>query len=169
MGTRSVNHSNIELIISKNKLTDPKHVAGAFNNYFFDTARQLINTHLDKKPLNLSVQKIHPKTLFMYPATSEELSRILKELSNRYSMGVDEIPDAIIKVSATFIVEPLTDIVNSTFESGVFPNNLKTAKGTPLHKKGAKIDIANYRPVSVFQASAKLWKTIFLRQQILPS
>ncbi|XP_049942663.1 uncharacterized protein LOC126419517 [Schistocerca serialis cubense] len=142
--------------MNKNKLTDPKHVASAFNNYFSNIAQKLINTHHDKLPTNHTDQKIHPNTLCLYPATPEELSRILKELLNKYLVIVDEIPDAIIKASVTFIVEPLTDIANSSFESGIFPNNLKTVKVTPLHNKGAKSNIANYRPVSVLSGFSKI-------------
>ncbi|XP_047111605.1 uncharacterized protein LOC124788383 [Schistocerca piceifrons] len=53
----------------------------------------------------------------MSPTTPEELSVIIKRLPNKYSAGTDEIPDIIIKASVTSIVDPLTDIFNSSFMS----------------------------------------------------
>ena len=38
----------------------------------------------------------------------------------------------------------LAHVVNSSFEQGVIPQALKTAKVVPVHKGGSKTDIKNY-------------------------
>ncbi|XP_047098578.1 D-altritol 5-dehydrogenase-like [Schistocerca piceifrons] len=81
-------------------------------------------------------------------------------LPNKYSAGTDEIPDIMIKASVTSIVEPLTDIFNSSFVSGIFPKNLKMAKVTPQYKKGDKHEAENYRPVSVLSGFGVLCESL---------
>ena len=41
-----------------------------------------------------------------------------------------------MKQCIKFLKEPLTDIHNTSLESGIFPDKLKIAKVIPLHKNG---------------------------------
>ena len=42
----------------------------------------------------------------------------------------------------------LSEIINLSFSSGVFPSILKTAKVIPVHKKVSKLDFANFPSIS---------------------
>ena len=58
----------------------------------------------------------------------------------------------------------LSRLVNLCFEVGVFPDILKTAKITPLHKKDSKLDVINYRPISLLSVFSKIYeKMIYIR------
>lgn len=70
------------------------------------------------------------------------------------------IPDAIIKSCITYIAEPLTDICNNSFISGTFPQIFKTARVCPIHKKGNKNNIQNYRPISLLSGFSKIMEKI---------
>ena len=50
---------------------------------------------------------------------------------------------------------PLANIYNASLESGTFPDKLKIAKVTPIHKKGDLRDVSNYRPISVLPVFSK--------------
>ena len=54
-----------------------------------------------------------------------------------------------LKISASVISQPLATILNLSISSGIYPDDLKKAKVTPIFKKGEKHNINNYRPVSV--------------------
>jgi hypothetical protein len=54
---------------------------------------------------------------------------------------------------------PLAHIYNASLEAGVFPERFKIAKAKPLHKKGYKRDIENYRPISLLCILSKIWKS----------
>ena len=58
----------------------------------------------------------------------------------------------------------LAKLVNLCFEVGVFPEILKLAKVTPLHKKESKLDFLNYRPISLLSVFSKIYeKLIYIR------
>lgn len=45
-------------------------------------------------------------------------------------------------------------------ESGVFPDKLKLSVIKPLHKKGAKEDLANYRPIALLSVFSKIIENV---------
>ena len=62
----------------------------------------------------------------------------------------------LLKDSADIVAKPLTSIINTSLLTGIVPDEWKGAKVTPLHKKGAKSNLDNYRPISVLPAASKL-------------
>ena len=53
-----------------------------------------------------------------------------------------------------------SDICNTSFTEGIFPDKNKIAKVIPSHKKGPANDVNNYRPISlIFQLLIKSWRT----------
>lgn len=142
--------NNITLSENGNKICNPSTVADAFNKYFTNIAEKLtkdipINT---KHTKNLKSQG-NISSLFFHPVTHEEVYEAINELKNKYSTGVDGIPDIVIKKSAAYILEPLVHIFNHSLTTGTFPDRLKVSKVKPLFKKGRKDLLESYRPVSI--------------------
>ena len=54
----------------------------------------------------------------------------------------------------------LAILVNESFQTGVFPDKLKVAKVTILHKKGATDNPSNYRPISLLSIFSKMFEKI---------
>jgi hypothetical protein len=54
-----------------------------------------------------------------------------------------------MKCCLHYLKNPLTQVFNISVNSGIFPDLMKIAKIRLLLKKGDKLDIKNYRPVSV--------------------
>ena len=55
-------------------------------------------------------------------------------------------------------------MVNLSFTVGTFPDILKIAKITPIHKKECKLNFQNYRPISLLSVLSKIFeKTIYTR------
>jgi hypothetical protein len=77
-----------------------------------------------------------------------------------YSHGFDEISNRILKVSAPFIVPPLTSILNKALLKGIFPDRMKFSIIKPLYKNGSKYDMANYRPISFLISSAQISENV---------
>ena len=70
---------------------------------------------------------------------------------------LDPIPTALVKLCMDELIEPITDIVNSSPSEGAFPENWKTAVVIPLLKKrGLDLIFKNYRPVSNLSFVSKI-------------
>ena len=47
-------------------------------------------------------------------------------------------------------------MINATISKGIFPSNAKLASVKPIYKKGSRLDVSNYRPISVISAFSKV-------------
>ena len=54
------------------------------------------------------------------------------------------------------VSESLILIVNDSFNKGIYPNKLKTAKIVALHKKGTSDNPTHYRPISLLSIFSKI-------------
>ena len=69
----------------------------------------------------------------------------LQNLKVNKATGIDDISAKYLKLSASVISQPLATILNVSIANGIYPDDLKKAKVTPIFKKGDKHDINNYR------------------------
>ena len=65
------------------------------------------------------------------------------------SLGPNSIPIKLLKILSPHISSPLSQIINASFHSGVFPEKMQHAKVIPLFKKGCPLTVSNYRPISL--------------------
>lgn len=75
----------------------------------------------------------------MFPVTENEVGKLAKDLKNKSSAGIDEIPICIVKQCIQLLKKPLTAIYNAFLESGIFPDELKLVKVIPVPQKGDKM------------------------------
>ena len=68
---------------------------------------------------------------------------------------------------APFISNILAIIFNKSITEGVFPDSLKIARVSPIHKKGEITDPSNYRPISVLSLINKVFEKLFIRDHIV--
>ena len=81
-----------------------------------------------------------------------------------HAAGCDGIPMSILKKVINCIKLPLLHIFNTSFISGIFPNELKISKVCPIFKHGSKTDLNNYRPISILPSLSKiLEKILYIR------
>jgi hypothetical protein len=82
--------------------------------------------------------------------------RKIKSLKLNNSHGYDEISIKLLKISSPFIISTLTHTCNKSLSSGIFPDRLKYSEIKPLLKKGDKLNISNYTPISILSSFSKV-------------
>jgi len=117
--------------------------AKAFNTYFSSVARKLIqklpeNNHLAQKDplINLNSNSKTPISSLRFKyTTTHEVNSVIQSLKIKDSYGYDEISSRILKISAPYILSPLTYIINKILSTGIFPERLKFSEIRLVHKK----------------------------------
>ena len=70
--------------------------------------------------------------------TIAEIEKEIKKLSSENASHNGGIPTRTVKEDADIFVDVLCKSINATFKSSMFPNSLKLADVTLLHKKAEK-------------------------------
>jgi hypothetical protein len=89
--------------------------------------------------------------------TKAEVSKLISESSNTYC-ELDPIPTSLLKQCLPVLLNTLTNIINLSLSTGVFPDQFKECSVIPLLKKHNlnKEDLSNYRPISHLSFLSKL-------------
>jgi hypothetical protein len=78
-----------------------------------------------------------------------EIEEIIRLMKPKLACGYDGITAKLIKAIAPFIASPLAYICYRSLSTGIFPSRLKYSEiTTPIHKRGDKTNMSNYRPIS---------------------
>ena len=105
---------------------------------------------------SFSFSPVHPK----------EVDKIISNLSNSSSFGLDQIDTFIVKLVELDILPTLTHIVNLSLTTRKFPDTWKKSKIIHLHKKEDNLNPKNYRPVAIIPIFSKILERIVFNQMI---
>ena len=132
-----------------------------FNDYF-------INIGTVDEPMNDQYTRyLHNKphcNLIFHSITKDSVMQIIDGLKPKSSTGVDNISNKLLKSAKTFIVAPLTIIINQMFQVGKFPDLLKISKVLPIYKKDDHSLFSNYRPISLLPSVSKIFERAIMIQ-----
>ena len=142
-------------------VSTPMAFANLFNRYF----TSVFNNDDENSVKRSSVMSSSPSTLehFDLQLTTEEVARTLLALDSTKATGPDEIPSRLLKDTAWQIAPSLTQIFNKSLCLGEIPDEWKLANIVPIHKKGDKSQVENYRPISPLSIVSKVLKRCVLR------
>ena len=97
-----------------------------------------------------------------FKITLEETDMAIKKLKNNKAPGIDGIIAEIIKTGKSLWNKVLHKLFNNIFVSQRYPKSWTTCLLTPIHKKGDRCNMDNYRGISVNNVLAKLYSMVLL-------
>ena len=150
------------LLVNKKLISDPKEVANEFNKYFSNIAGNLQSRiHVNGLNFRNYLDSPNESSIFIAPTSKTEiLTTIAMHIKNK-GTGPHSIPYKILHLIREVIAAPLADILNLSFETGIYIDKLKTSRVVPVFKeKGSNLSSENYRPISLLSNINKIFEKI---------
>ena len=151
--------SRTVLEINGEKCHEPKAVSNHMNNFFLTVAEKLQRLITNVPNIfNTSTQifkdfyankGINPKSCNISEVSEEFVHKELCNLDPTKSTGIDGIKPIFLKDGADVIKSAVTHVINLSIKTQVVPDELKSAIVKPLYKKNSRLEVGNYRPVSI--------------------
>lgn len=141
--------------------TSGDDISNLFNEYF-------LSNFLERDPTSCT-QFEEPSEPVVADLASivietNEIIKLLNNLDLTKSAGPDELPAVFLVKCADSLSLPLSLIFKRSIAEGVVPAIWKSAFITPIHKKGQKNRVDNYRPISKLCLIAKIFERIVYNQ-----
>ena len=111
-----------------------------------------------KKTFSYYLGQITDETIFLSPTTPADIESLIDCIKPNKAIGPNSIPTKILKELKTELSKPLSDMINVSFNKGIFPYFPRVANFVPIHKKGEKLDANNYRAISLLSNISQLYE-----------
>ena len=120
-----------------------------FNKFFSDQ-------FTDKSSYNIPVD--FGRAEYDFIISPSMVYKFLLRVQPSKAPGPDGISGHILKYCAPSLGHPLAILFNKSYYTGCLPEDWKLANVVPVHKKGRKDDVENYRPVSLTSLVMKIFE-----------
>ena len=98
--------------------------------------------------------------------SQDNIAKIIQNLDSGKAHGHDNISIHILKICGSAIYEPLAIIFKQCVDTGIFPSEWKKGNIVPIHKKGGKQTLKNYRPVSLLPVCRKILERFMFKEML---
>ena len=137
------------------KLSDSTEIANAFNDYLLavapSLAAQISNVGIDP----LSYLSRNPHSFVYFEVDSAEIKKQILSFKSKPS-NIKSIPSFAYKFIADVLSPVLAKLINQSFEEGIFPSCLKTARFSPSIKQALNPKLTTTGPFPLSNSLAKL-------------
>ena len=136
----------------------PKDKAELFNDFFKDQFSEASDYDIDIDFSNDHLNDIEFNYCKIY--------KLLKNINPNKAAGPDGIHGKVLKSCAGSLAYPLSLLFRLSYNTGHIPAEWKMANIVPVHKKGAKDSVENYRPISLTSLVMKIFEKV-IRDELL--
>ena len=139
-------------------ITDNGEKAKLFNEFFIS------HSNIETKHASLpEFRYLTDHRLNEIIVSEDEVLDLIKAIDVNKATGHDGIGPRLLKEAGRSIVSPLTRLINMSLRLSVVPREWKKAQIIPLHKKGEKSDLNNYRPISILPTISKIAEKVVFK------
>lgn len=156
----TISYSPIPSSMTKDgdEITDPQGIADAFAEEFAGVYTE--------EPAGALPGFSYPPTadsLSDVPFRIQDVEEILRSLDRSAASGPDDIPPIFLKECAGALAPILCALFRESLDSGTIPDVWRRAVVTPIHKKGSKHQLGNYRPISLTSTVCKVLERLVVK------
>lgn len=159
------------LHVNRSVEKDRRNVANHCAKYFSTVAVNIRDADVlaqseDKLISHDSVYKIlnnripNGQQLNFHHVSRKEVANVLSNLDAHKSTGHDQVSPRILKIEGEELSWSLTNIYNKCIECSQWPREWKKGEWVPVFKKEDKLDVKNYRPITVLTAIDKVFEML---------
>ena len=165
LGTK-MDKNDIEKIFNSSDGYTEKHATlNKFNRFFATIGEQLASNIPNSSSPCIESSDYNPNSIFIFPPTKEEIINIIRNLKNTKT-HLDLLPVQLFKKLMNEIIYPIMLLINNSLQKGIFPDHLKVARITPVHKNGEYSEPSNFRPISSLPYPSKIYEK-FMANRLL--
>ena len=165
--TRKQKISDIFLNVNGKLVTDQKTVSKLFNNYFVNVADNLAKK-IPKPNTKYQDYLKNPNehSIYLHETTPDEVEKIIGDLDPNKAPDIYGISTKLVKDGGVVMIEIITILFNMSISQGKFPDALKNAKVVPIHKDDSRLEMSNYRPISLLPTLSKIFEKLMYARLI---
>ena len=155
--------TDFDRIFENSSMQSRLDILNRFNDFFSSIGANL------SSELNNSIQSQYsqiydsPNTFFLFPPSQFEIENIVQNLKLTKT-HVDAMPVKVFKKLSNILVPQLMRLISHSFMKGIFPDSLKLARITPIHKSGDYESPNNFRPISSLPFISKIYEKFIARR-----
>jgi len=143
-------------------ITNSSEKAQAFADFFSTKIRDIVEqNNVQDEPTNGEKVVNAQDTNYV---TLQKTQDIMKNLKQKNCYGCDRIPLRILRDGNEILGNPVFKLMSKIYEQKEIPEQWKMSRVIPLHKKGPKSKIENYRPISNLCAVSKVFEKLMLQR-----
>ena len=136
----------------------PLDQANLFNTFFHEQFSQ---------PSNYDIEIDYSSdSRFDIDFDHRRVRKLLSKVNSNKAQGPDGIHGKVLKNCALGLAFPLSQLFRLSYNTGQIPVQWKLANVVPVHKKGSKSDVENYRPISLTCLIMKIFERI-IKEELL--
>ena len=128
--------------------------AEIFNTFFFDQFSEKSNYNIPLDDSKMTDPSFH------IDFDHIEISTLLRNINPNKAQGPDGIHGRILKNCAATLAYPISKLFRLSYSTGHIPAEWKLANVVPIHKKGSKSNVENYRPISLTSIVMKQFEKV---------
>ena len=160
---KNINPETIPTNLTYNAITvPPNSIPDSFADFFEKKVNDIHNEAKIDPSIYNGNRKVNSDSKFFM--SESDIVFCIKSIKIKNCEGVDRIPQRVLVDGMDHLIIPLTYLFKLIYVTKKLPEQWLMAKVSPIHKKGIKTDITNYRPISNLCSTSKIFEKLILKR-----
>ena len=148
--------------VSKEITYDTHKIPNILNKHFSTVGNKLASEMPNSgNSFKIYLPKVNlPYSFAFFPVTPCEIVQEIMSIPINKSYGLYSCPIRILKLARYILSESLSELLNKSVNSGIYPSKLKHTKIVAVYKDDDELDPSNYRPISLLLIFNRIFEKI---------